>query len=90
MPSSQNPKNVVIGYQGDESAGSNGSGHDPGNGKIAAALATDTPMDLTTYVIARYVADFGNVVKGFSRTKAFRVVNMGKVKILLTRMCAGV
>lgn len=35
--------------------------------------------DQAAYVVARHVADFGNVVLGFSKTKAFRVANTGKV-----------
>lgn len=36
--------------------------------------------DAGSYVVARHVADFGNVVVGFTKKKAFRVVNTGKVR----------
>ncbi|CAM9169791.1 unnamed protein product [Choristocarpus tenellus] len=39
--------------------------------------AQDVPE--THYVIARHVADFGNVVVGFTKKKVFRIVNTGKV-----------
>lgn len=32
-----------------------------------------------SYTVARHVADFGNVVVGFTKTKAFRVANTGKL-----------
>lgn len=35
--------------------------------------------DAASYTIARHVADFGNVVVGFTKTKAFRVANTGKL-----------
>lgn len=37
------------------------------------------PKDPGSHVVARHVADFGNVVLGFTKTKAFRVANTGKV-----------
>lgn len=35
--------------------------------------------DAASYTVARHVADFGNVVVGFTKTKAFRVANTGKL-----------
>lgn len=35
--------------------------------------------DAASYTIARHVADFGNVVVGFTKTKGFRVANTGKL-----------
>ena len=40
--------------------------------------STDS-KDASSYTIARHVADFGNVVVGFTKTKAFRVANTGKL-----------
>ncbi|CAM9929944.1 unnamed protein product [Sphacelaria rigidula] len=35
--------------------------------------------DAGLYVVARHVADFGNVVLGFTKKKTFRVFNAGKL-----------
>lgn len=40
--------------------------------------STDS-KDAASYTIARHVADFGNVVVGFTKTKVFRVANTGKL-----------
>lgn len=60
---------------GSITAKSKGSGTSAGAAGIGAADAKDSGA----YVIARHVADFGNVVVGFTKTKAFRVANTGKV-----------
>lgn len=46
-----------------------------GAGGGSSANSKDAPP----YTVARHVADFGNVVVGFTKTKAFRVANTGKL-----------
>lgn len=46
---------------------------------VAGGASAKDGKDPGLYTIARHVADFGNVVIGFTKTKAFRVVNTGKV-----------
>lgn len=41
--------------------------------------------DAGLYVVARHVADFGNVVLGFTKKKTFRVFNAGKVRALVKK-----
>ena len=46
---------------------------------VAGGSVGGEGRDPGSYTIARHVADFGNVVIGFTKSKAFRVVNTGKV-----------
>lgn len=49
-------------------------------GGVRIAGSGGSGNDPSSYVVARHVADFGNVVLGFTKKKAFRVVNTGKVQ----------
>ena len=52
-----------------------------GTGNSVGGESGVDAKDPGSYTVARHVADFGNVVIGFTKTKAFRVVNTGKVKM---------
>lgn len=45
----------------------------------AASSSVGSKEAAASYTVARHVADFGNVVVGFTKTKAFRVANTGKL-----------
>lgn len=51
----------------------------PAAGVAGGGGSSTDSKDAASYTIARHVADFGNVVVGFTKTKAFRVANTGKL-----------
>lgn len=60
--------------------GSGGRGGVKGAGAAGAGTGSVGSKDVAaSYTVARHVADFGNVVVGFTKTRAFRVANTGKL-----------
>lgn len=63
-------------------APSGGGGGGGGGGVVAGGgggQSVGSKDSAGSYTVARHVADFGNVVVGFTKTKAFRVANTGKL-----------